>query len=649
MKIKFNILSYLILTVCSLISYQAFAEGLFANNVKEINFNRTKSGKPEIILTLDKLDDVRVIKKEDLEYVILLPETSNTISKQISLEPVSDLIEDVEFKTQPYAGNIKGYTKITIKTLKPVFINAKASLETPEPPKKEYVEKAKQQEKKRVEKEKLKQEQKAKKQEEENLKKQKKEELKKQKKVSQKKTENKDVQKEQTKINSDNQTEISVDEQPETTTEEKVTQEPESEQQAINESSDINNTEQSNNNLRYKSLLTSLGITGILLILLFILKKYNKLRGKIITNKTSQAEEISHDDFSEVEDLQTSADNESEKVLYDDAEMPVHEHYGHQTLSTVTENNAEVTADDILNEKVMPQNHQINDVPEQKPDIENYEDNNVQTGTVEDYHPDLSGTSQNKDVLKEETFVPTPEINPLQNENLQNSKPDNYINEMSQQNIKPKQVIIPVEPIKADELDKIDNNFDDKATPDDVFGDFEDELELLREEKQNSIVEEEQESEEVSEDKPKTIQTDTPTLKTPQTFEFLEELFDEDIPDDIDFEDNSAEKKSTEVNNEVVSEDEENEGEEDDIIKGSYVFTPTKSIYLVDYDGVSVLMASIKDRFVTLKRFDYIVNDPLVVRPTEKTKKKATYIVRIGIYRCVVEVTMKSVELVLEL
>ena len=41
----------------------ATGEGLFTNNLKNVNFDRNKSGKPEIILTLDKMDDVRVIKK----------------------------------------------------------------------------------------------------------------------------------------------------------------------------------------------------------------------------------------------------------------------------------------------------------------------------------------------------------------------------------------------------------------------------------------------------------------------------------------------------------------------------------------------------------------------------------------------------------
>ena len=60
-------------------------------------------------------------------------------------------------------------------------------------------------------------------------------------------------------------------------------------------------------------------------------------------------------------------------------------------------------------------------------------------------------------------------------------------------------------------------------------------------------------------------------------------------------------------------------------------------------------MASIKDKFVILKKFDYFVDKPLLVRQTEKTKKKASYIVRVGIFRCVIEVTMKNVEMVLEL
>ena len=88
---------------------------------------------------------------------------------------------------------------------------------------------------------------------------------------------------------------------------------------------------------------------------------------------------------------------------------------------------------------------------------------------------------------------------------------------------------------------------------------------------------------------------------------------------------------------------------DNNIIQDSFDLTPTKSLYLVNYEGTSALMASVKDEYFVLKRFDEIINSPLIVRKSEKNTKKTTYIVRVGYYRAVVEVTMKNIELVLEL
>lgn len=67
-------------------------------------------------------DSVSTIKKSDSEYVILMPETSNSMTATPILNPVSDSIRGVSVKTQQYENGAKGYTKITVSTLKPIEI-----------------------------------------------------------------------------------------------------------------------------------------------------------------------------------------------------------------------------------------------------------------------------------------------------------------------------------------------------------------------------------------------------------------------------------------------------------------------------------------------------------------------------------------------
>lgn len=67
-------------------------------------------------------DSVSVNKKNDSEYVILMPETSNSMTANPILNPVVGVVRGVSVKTQQYDGNVKGYTKITISTLKPIEI-----------------------------------------------------------------------------------------------------------------------------------------------------------------------------------------------------------------------------------------------------------------------------------------------------------------------------------------------------------------------------------------------------------------------------------------------------------------------------------------------------------------------------------------------
>lgn len=67
-------------------------------------------------------DSISVIKKSDSEYVILMPETSNSMTASPILNPVSAVVRGVSVKTQQYENGVKGYTKITISTTKPIEV-----------------------------------------------------------------------------------------------------------------------------------------------------------------------------------------------------------------------------------------------------------------------------------------------------------------------------------------------------------------------------------------------------------------------------------------------------------------------------------------------------------------------------------------------
>jgi len=110
-------------------------------------------------------------------------------------------------------------------------------------------------------------------------------------------------------------------------------------------------------------------------------------------------------------------------------------------------------------------------------------------------------------------------------------------------------------------------------------------------------------------------------------------------------------KKDQIETQEVIKEEpvKNSEKTDKDIIKGSFDLTPTKALYLVDYENSTILMAGIKDNYIVLKNFEKIIDKPFFVRQTEKTSKKANYIVKVGDFRGIVSVTLKNVELALEL
>lgn len=116
---------YLILLCVSFVSIQLTGFGeTFQNSLLRMDFCRTSSGDVKIALYTSKPyeDSITVNKKSDFEYVILLPETSNAMTANPVLNSVIGIVKAVNLRTQQYENEIKGYTKITISTIKPVEI-----------------------------------------------------------------------------------------------------------------------------------------------------------------------------------------------------------------------------------------------------------------------------------------------------------------------------------------------------------------------------------------------------------------------------------------------------------------------------------------------------------------------------------------------
>lgn len=122
---RINSFVSLILLCALFITIQSvFAVQYFQNNLVKADLSKNTIGGIKLILyTIKPYNDKIVVnKKSDFEYVILLPETSNSLTIKPALSLVADLVKNIEVKTQQYDNNLKGYTKITILTFKPVEI-----------------------------------------------------------------------------------------------------------------------------------------------------------------------------------------------------------------------------------------------------------------------------------------------------------------------------------------------------------------------------------------------------------------------------------------------------------------------------------------------------------------------------------------------
>lgn len=121
MSISFNkSLSYVLgLLLVSNVAFGISSE--YKNTLTKLELTKTSEGSYNVNLQSAKEFNtpVKVIKKNDLSYYILLPET-NTNAKSITIN--NSEIKNIETSVLPYAGSEanNGYTKINITTQKPI-------------------------------------------------------------------------------------------------------------------------------------------------------------------------------------------------------------------------------------------------------------------------------------------------------------------------------------------------------------------------------------------------------------------------------------------------------------------------------------------------------------------------------------------------
>ena len=81
------------------------------------------------------------------------------------------------------------------------------------------------------------------------------------------------------------------------------------------------------------------------------------------------------------------------------------------------------------------------------------------------------------------------------------------------------------------------------------------------------------------------------------------------------------------------------------IVKSGYNIDSEKGFYVVNIDGVSALVGRIKDSIFVLKKFDHVVDKPIQVRPDDNN----VYIVRVGKFKCLVDVSKEKMGTLIEI
>lgn len=126
-----KLITYLIITALFFIgSISSTAiESRYKNNLLNVELSQTPDNRVSVLLVFEKpyTDPIKVIYKTDNEYNILLPETYNALSTVSSINSLN--VRNANVKLVPYFNqdNSNGYTKISIKTTRPVIFNAHSS------------------------------------------------------------------------------------------------------------------------------------------------------------------------------------------------------------------------------------------------------------------------------------------------------------------------------------------------------------------------------------------------------------------------------------------------------------------------------------------------------------------------------------------
>jgi len=120
-----NIKTFLILLCAVFIGMQIVcAAGMFQNSLIRADFSQTTPNVLNVKLYTSKpyKEPIKALLKDDPEYSILLPETSSNPNLKPSLKYVTKNVQWIDITTQQYTDQLKGYTKIKIKTTDPVEI-----------------------------------------------------------------------------------------------------------------------------------------------------------------------------------------------------------------------------------------------------------------------------------------------------------------------------------------------------------------------------------------------------------------------------------------------------------------------------------------------------------------------------------------------
>lgn len=131
--IRINNFFYFLLCILFLSVQSIFANETFQNNLLKVDVSKNASDEIKMTFYTTKPynDSVVVNKKSDFEYVILLPETANSLTAKPPLSSTSGIVKDINIKTQQYNNQIKGYTKITVSTTQPVLIDTQVQTLNP--------------------------------------------------------------------------------------------------------------------------------------------------------------------------------------------------------------------------------------------------------------------------------------------------------------------------------------------------------------------------------------------------------------------------------------------------------------------------------------------------------------------------------------